>query len=90
MKIKKEIKDILSTNYGNIPIKLTDTSILFSRRRKFQGIIKRKYVKRNTNRKLIQLNDEKLDEELIRIYEQRNKELEEQLKKEEIRDKKYI
>ena len=89
LRIKKEIQDILNTDYGNIPIKLADTTILNSiRRKKNPGTIKRKYVKRTTNRNFIRLNDEKLDEELLLKNVIRYKESEEQLKKEEIRDKK--
>jgi hypothetical protein len=88
LRIKKEIQDILNTDYGNIPIKIADTTILYSRRRKNPAVIKRKYVKRTTNRNFIRLNDEKLDEKLMFKNVIRYRESEEQLKKEEIRDKK--
>ena len=85
--IKKEIQDILNTDYGNIPVKMDDTSISFSNRRKSEEYIKKEYQKKKVNRNFVKLKDELLDEEILlknrRLYE----ESEEKLRKEEIRDK---
>ena len=85
--IKKEIQDILNTDYGNIPVKMDDTSISFSKRRKSEEYIKKEYHKKKVNRNFVKLKDELLDEEILlknrRLYE----ESEAKLRKEEIRDK---
>ena len=86
--IKKEIQDILNTDYGRIPINIVNTSIFISSRRKIENIGKRKYVKRKTNRQFLKIDDELLNEELLlknkRLYE----ESEQQKKLEKMRDKK--
>ena len=89
--IKKEIRDILNTDYGNIPLKIKNSSILFSRRRKTErNNYKRQIMKKKTktNRTFLKLSDEPLDEELLLKNKIKAKELEEKLKKEEKRDKK--
>ena len=86
--IKKEIQEILQTDYGNTPRKISDKGIFFSRRRKMHADAKKSYQKKSSNIKLMILNDELLDEELLLKYKKRDEEEEEQLKKEEIRDKK--
>ena len=85
--IKKEIQDILNTDYGQGPIKLTNTPLVLSKRRKNVETYKKKFIKRIQNRKLAQLEDELLDEDLLLKNRKKNQETEEQLRREEIRDK---
>jgi hypothetical protein len=86
--IKKEIQDILNTDYGKEPIKISDSTIFVSRRRKKEEYIKRNYVKRKTNRMLLKINDELLNEETLLKKKKLKEESEEEMKKEKIRDKK--
>ena len=89
--IKKEIKDILNTDFGENPKIIKNTSILFSRRRKTEKYNnQRQFLKKKakTNRTFLKLNDEILDEKLLLKNKLKNKELEEKLKIEEKRDKK--
>ena len=87
--IKKEIQDILNTDYGNIPLKINDTTVLISRRRRKENTnTKRNYVKRKNNRVLLKINDELLNEEILLKNKRLNEELEEEMKREKMRDKK--
>ena len=86
--IKKEIQDILNTDYGKEPIKISDSTIFVSRRRKKEEYIKRNYVKRKTNIMLLKINDELLNEETLLKKKKLKEESEEEMKKEKIRDKK--
>ena len=88
--IKKEIQDILNTDYGKIPIGIPDTEAFLVKRRKIQEDIK-VYDKKQLERMLLKLKDEELDEELFlknkKERELLEAELEKEMKKEEIRDK---
>ena len=87
LKIKKEIQDILNTDYGNIPMKPKGITFLFSNKKKFHNFPKRKYVRKPTNRTFLKINDELLDEKILIKSKKVSEELEQKLKREEIRDK---
>ena len=87
LKIKKEIQDILNTDYGNIPMKPKGITFLFSNKKKFHNFSKRKYVRKPTNRTFLKINDELLDEKILIKSKKVSEELEQKLKREEIRDK---
>ena len=87
--IKKEIQEILNFDYGNTPTKIKKTPFLISKKRKkFQNIAPKEFIKKRETLKFLRINDEELDVEMLLKNKKRNEELEEQLKKEEIRDKK--
>ena len=87
--IKKEIQEILNTDYGQKTIKIpTSCSPLVSRRRKFEKYSKKKFVKRASNRFLLKLDDELLDKEILLKFRKKDEELEKELIKEKMRDQK--
>ena len=87
--IKKEIQEILNTDYANTPTKITKTRFLFSKKRKkAQDVVEKEFIKRKSNLKFLRIDDEVLDEEMLLKNKKRNEELEEELKREEMRDKK--
>ena len=89
--IKKEIQDILNTDYGNIPKESEPTKNppFLEKRRKYINEVKKKFMKiKGKDSKLIYLKDEILNEELLKSFRKNSKAIEEKLKEDEIRDKK--
>jgi len=88
--IKKEIQDILNTDYGNISND-TDRSKnapFFEKRRKYNNGVKKKFVKiKGKDIDLIQLKDELINEDILNSLRKESKIIDDKLKEEEIRDK---
>ena len=88
--IKKEIQDILNTDYGNISIDAdrAKNDPFLEKRRKYNNEIKKKFVKiKGKDNDLIQLKDELLNEEILKSLRKESKLIDDKLKEEEIRDK---
>ena len=88
IQIKKEIYDILNTDYGNISNDIGENNMFLEKRRKPKKE-KKQFIKiKKNDRPLARLKDEILDEEILKKLQKKDKIRDEQTKKEEIRDKK--
>ena len=88
--IKKEIQDILNTDYGNISndTERAKNAPFLEKRRKYINEVKKKFMKiKGKDNDLIQLKDELLNEEILKSLRKENKIIDDKLKEEEIRDK---
>ena len=79
--IKKEIQDILNTDYGNVQTNIPETEAFLVKRRKIEDE-KKVYEKKQIDRLLLELKDEKLDEDMLNTARKRGEEIEAQLEKE--------
>ena len=89
MQIKKEIYDILNTDYGNINNEARENNMMLEKRRKIKKEEKKKFIKIKKNDKpLARLKDEILNEEILKKLQKKDEKREKQTEKEDIRDKK--
>jgi hypothetical protein len=88
--IKKEIQDILNTDYSNISndTERAKNSPFLEKRRIYYNEDKKKFVKiKGKDIDLIQLKDELLNEDILNNFRKENKIIDDKLREEEIRDK---
>jgi len=88
--IKKEIQDILNTDYGNISndTERAKNAPFLEKRRKYINEVKKKFVKiKGKDNNLIQLKDELLNEDILKSLRKESMIIDDKLKEEEIRDK---
>ena len=89
MQIKKEIYDILNTDYGNISNDAGENNMFLEKRRKVKKEEKKKFIKiKKNDRPLARLTDEKLDVEIFKKLQKKDEIRDKKTEMEEIRDKK--
>ena len=86
--IRKEINDILNTDYSLISINTNTPSKTRVKRKRVQTYIKKKYVKRKSGLFSLKIKDEGEDKEYVLQMQKKREEMEEELKKEKLRDQK--
>jgi hypothetical protein len=89
MEIKKEIFDILNTDYGNVSNDAEENNMFLEKRRKVKKEEKKKFIKIKKNDKpLARLKDEMLNEEILKKFQKKEEIRDKQTEKEDNRDKK--